>query len=82
MGRKIVILAAGSRGDVQPCVALGRELVARGHAVRLGAAIRRAAGSPATRHRARLIGESMAAENGVHSAATLLEERLGVRPRA
>ncbi|WP_345435961.1 glycosyltransferase [Actinoallomurus vinaceus] len=35
MARTIVILAAGSRGDVQPCVALGRELAARGNAVRL-----------------------------------------------
>ncbi len=35
MPRHVVILAAGSRGDVQPCVALGRELAAHGDAVRL-----------------------------------------------
>ncbi|GAA0345901.1 glycosyltransferase [Actinoallomurus spadix] len=33
--RDIVIFAAGSRGDVQPCVALGRGLAERGHGVRL-----------------------------------------------
>ncbi|GAA4104200.1 glycosyltransferase [Actinomadura miaoliensis] len=35
MSRRIVIFAAGSRGDVQPCAALGRALAARGHHVRL-----------------------------------------------
>lgn len=35
VGRKVVIFAAGSRGDVQPCVALGRGLAERGNAVRL-----------------------------------------------
>ncbi|MFC7730908.1 glycosyltransferase [Actinomadura keratinilytica] len=30
-----MIFAAGSRGDVQPCAALGRALAARGHHVRL-----------------------------------------------
>ncbi|GAB3958489.1 glycosyltransferase [Actinoallomurus acanthiterrae] len=35
VARTIVILAAGSRGDVQPCVALARGLAARGNAVRL-----------------------------------------------
>lgn len=35
MSRLIVILAAGSRGDIQPCVALGRELVRRGDRVRV-----------------------------------------------
>jgi sterol 3beta-glucosyltransferase len=34
-GRRVVILAAGSRGDVQPCVALGRGLAARGDRVRV-----------------------------------------------
>ncbi|GAA2428245.1 glycosyltransferase [Actinomadura vinacea] len=34
-GRRVVILAAGSRGDVQPCVALGRGLAARGSSVRV-----------------------------------------------
>jgi sterol 3beta-glucosyltransferase len=33
--RRIVILAAGSRGDVQPCVALGRGLASRGSSVRV-----------------------------------------------
>lgn len=33
--RQVVILAAGSRGDVQPCVALGRGLAARGSSVRV-----------------------------------------------
>jgi sterol 3beta-glucosyltransferase len=33
--RRVVILAAGSRGDVQPCVALGRGLAARGSSVRV-----------------------------------------------
>ncbi len=32
---KITILAFGSRGDVQPAVALGKELKARGHLVRM-----------------------------------------------
>ncbi|WP_329519051.1 glycosyltransferase [Spirillospora sp. NBC_01491] len=46
---RIVIFAAGSRGDVQPCAALGRGLRARGHEVRLVAsgrytALTRAAG--------------------------------------
>jgi sterol 3beta-glucosyltransferase len=35
VGRRVVILAAGSRGDVQPCVALGRGLAARGSIVRV-----------------------------------------------
>jgi sterol 3beta-glucosyltransferase len=35
MGRTVVIFAAGSRGDVQPCVALGRALTRQGDAVRL-----------------------------------------------
>jgi sterol 3beta-glucosyltransferase len=35
VGRSIVIFAAGSRGDVQPCVALGRGLAERGNGVRL-----------------------------------------------
>ncbi|MDX6742518.1 glycosyltransferase [Actinocorallia sp. A-T 12471] len=35
MGRKVVIFAAGSRGDLQPCVALGRGLADRGDEVRL-----------------------------------------------
>ncbi|HEY8480174.1 MAG TPA: glycosyltransferase [Spirillospora sp.] len=37
---KIVIFAAGSRGDVQPCAALGRELRRRGDEVRLVASAR------------------------------------------
>ncbi len=37
---KIVIFAAGSRGDIQPCVALGRALRARGDEVRLVASAR------------------------------------------
>ncbi|GAA2609923.1 glycosyltransferase [Actinomadura fulvescens] len=40
MGRRIVIFAAGSRGDIQPCVALGQALVARGDQVRLVASNR------------------------------------------
>jgi len=40
LSRRIVILAAGSRGDVQPCAALGRALTARGHRVRLVAGTR------------------------------------------
>jgi UDP:flavonoid glycosyltransferase YjiC (YdhE family) len=36
----VVILAAGSRGDIQPCVALGRGLVAAGDKVRLVASAR------------------------------------------
>lgn len=35
MGRTVVIFAAGSRGDLQPCVALGRGLADRGDEVRL-----------------------------------------------
>ncbi|GAB2823195.1 glycosyltransferase [Actinocorallia aurea] len=35
MGRKVVIFAAGSRGDLQPCVALGRGLADRGDEVSL-----------------------------------------------
>ena len=37
---RIVIFAAGSRGDIQPCVALGRALRARGDEVRLVASAR------------------------------------------
>src|SRR5690606_38879383 len=37
-GMRIVILALGSRGDVQPCVALGLALTQAGHHVRLIAA--------------------------------------------
>ncbi|SNR37310.1 glycosyltransferase [Actinomadura mexicana] len=37
---RIVIFAAGSRGDIQPCVALGRALRARGDDVRLVASAR------------------------------------------
>ena len=33
----IVIVTIGSRGDVQPFIALGLELVAQGHSVRLAA---------------------------------------------
>ncbi|MFC4909022.1 glycosyltransferase [Actinomadura gamaensis] len=40
MTRTIVIFAAGSRGDIQPCVALGRALAARGDRVRLVASAR------------------------------------------
>ncbi|MBN0043604.1 glycosyltransferase family 1 protein [Streptomyces actuosus] len=39
-GRQVVIFAAGSRGDVQPCVALGRALMRRGDTVRLLASSR------------------------------------------
>ncbi|MER7900821.1 glycosyltransferase [Streptomyces sp. NPDC096046] len=35
MGRTVVIFAAGSRGDVQPCLALGRALSRRGDTVRV-----------------------------------------------
>lgn len=35
MARLIVIIAAGSRGDIQPCLALGRGLSERGDKVRL-----------------------------------------------
>lgn len=35
MGRTVVIFAAGSRGDVQPCLALGRALARRGDTVRV-----------------------------------------------
>ncbi|WP_416977679.1 glycosyltransferase [Streptomyces sp. T028] len=35
MPRTVVIFAAGSRGDVQPCLALGRALVRRGDTVRV-----------------------------------------------
>jgi UDP:flavonoid glycosyltransferase YjiC (YdhE family) len=35
MARTVVIFAAGSRGDVQPCLALGRELARRGDRVRI-----------------------------------------------
>lgn len=35
MGRTLVMVAAGSRGDVQPCLALGRALARRGDTVRL-----------------------------------------------
>lgn len=40
MQRTVVLLALGSRGDIQPCAALGRELAARGHRARLIAAAR------------------------------------------
>src|ERR1700722_9412585 len=32
---KFVVAGYGSRGDVEPCVAVGRELLRRGHDVRL-----------------------------------------------
>ena len=32
---KFVVVAYGSRGDVEPCVAAGRELLRRGHDVRI-----------------------------------------------
>ncbi|WP_327315624.1 glycosyltransferase [Streptomyces sp. NBC_01235] len=35
MGRTVVMFAAGSRGDVQPCLALGRALSSQGDTVRL-----------------------------------------------
>ncbi|OBK79192.1 glycosyltransferase [Mycobacterium sp. 1274761.0] len=35
---KFVLASYGSRGDVEPCVAVGRELVRRGHEVRLAVA--------------------------------------------
>src|SRR4051812_6736500 len=35
MTRKVAILAAGTRGDIQPCLALARELAAHGDSVRL-----------------------------------------------
>ncbi|MEU3776218.1 glycosyltransferase [Streptomyces sp. NPDC032472] len=38
--RTVVIFAAGSRGDVQPCLALGRALLRRGDTVRILASVR------------------------------------------
>lgn len=38
--RTVVIFAAGSRGDVQPCLALGRALLRRGDTVRILASLR------------------------------------------
>jgi UDP:flavonoid glycosyltransferase YjiC (YdhE family) len=32
---KFVVAGYGSRGDVEPCVAVGRELLRRGHDVRM-----------------------------------------------
>src|SRR5271168_1405480 len=32
---KLVLACWGSRGDVEPCVAVGRELLRRGHGVRM-----------------------------------------------
>src|ERR1700678_1495233 len=32
---KFVVAGYGSRGDVEPCVAVGRELLGRGHEVRM-----------------------------------------------
>jgi UDP:flavonoid glycosyltransferase YjiC (YdhE family) len=32
---KFVVASYGSRGDVEPCVAVGRELLRRGHDVRM-----------------------------------------------
>ncbi|MER5433956.1 glycosyltransferase [Streptomyces sp. NPDC002588] len=40
MGRAVVLFAAGSRGDVQPCLALGRALTLRGDTVRVLASSR------------------------------------------
>ncbi|MEV4228289.1 glycosyltransferase [Streptomyces bobili] len=40
MGRTVAIFAAGSRGDVQPCLALGRALARRGDVVRVLASMR------------------------------------------
>ncbi|MBO2452893.1 glycosyltransferase family 1 protein [Actinomadura barringtoniae] len=40
MSRRIVIFAAGSRGDIQPCIALGQALALRGDRVRLVASSR------------------------------------------
>lgn len=40
MRRNVVVFAAGSRGDIQPCVALGQGLVARGDRVRVIASTR------------------------------------------
>ena len=34
---KLTIFAAGSRGDIQPCIALGKGLQAAGYALRLAA---------------------------------------------
>ena len=35
---KFVLASWGSRGDVEPCVAVGRELLRRGHDVRMAVA--------------------------------------------
>lgn len=43
MRRNVVVFAAGSRGDIQPCVALGQGLAARGDRVRMIASARYAA---------------------------------------
>ncbi|MEV1068100.1 glycosyltransferase [Streptomyces sp. NPDC050263] len=40
MGRTVVIFAAGSRGDVQPCLALGKALTGQGDTVRVLASVR------------------------------------------
>ncbi|WP_197495233.1 glycosyltransferase, partial [Mycobacterium kyorinense] len=32
---KVVLASYGTRGDIEPCVAVGRELVRRGHEVRM-----------------------------------------------
>ncbi|WP_432133126.1 MULTISPECIES: glycosyltransferase [unclassified Streptomyces] len=40
MGRTVMLFAAGSRGDVQPCLALAQSLMRHGHAVRVLASTR------------------------------------------
>ena len=36
---KFVVAGYGSRGDVEPCIAVGRELLRRGHDVRLAVTV-------------------------------------------
>ena len=36
---KFVVAGSGSRGDVEPCIAVARELLRRGHDVRMAATV-------------------------------------------
>ncbi|MCP2363978.1 UDP:flavonoid glycosyltransferase YjiC (YdhE family) [Nonomuraea thailandensis] len=77
---RVAVLGLGSRGDVQPCAALARELATRGHAVTLVAPARYAG---LARHGTE---NAVAAEPGERQVASAVPgvvfAALGVDPRA
>jgi len=69
---KVAILTTGSRGDVQPYVALGAGLKGRLTVERLAGAIRTAVGDTEMRERAAELGREIRVEKGVERAVGII----------